>query len=330
MSQAGPRISYPITIDLGNREIGDEAEAHFNIENHGTEYLLIRDIQTSCSCTGLEHLENDEFVGTKSVTILPKSSRAFRARLSMRTFLINRTASTTIQFRTNDTQQPNCTINLVAQQVWGGTLHTPDVINIGEIVLGEPILRRVHFWDQAIPNRDIVNLISDSEFIDAVRLPPEQNEFLLPPAPYAKLVGNADIIIRRAKVGIIDATIEIVSSDPKCKSDRIRVFANVVGPIEAFPQQISLPRMTSTGKSFETKIVLRRRDRRPFLIGERTHNPGIELESGGDSEEVDKAITIRIDPDLTKFQRKEIITIQTTTLGDADLASIAISLAVAR
>jgi hypothetical protein len=68
--QANPPVAeLPEVIDLGAREIGDVVVVPFSIANRGGEELVIDDIRTSCSCSGIE----------REIEGKPESRRAQRA-----------------------------------------------------------------------------------------------------------------------------------------------------------------------------------------------------------------------------------------------------------
>src|SRR5262245_26897227 len=69
--RSGPIIVFPATLDLGTREIGDLAVARFTIANRGDSPLLINDIRTNCSCTGIERERDDEFRRVEALQIRP-------------------------------------------------------------------------------------------------------------------------------------------------------------------------------------------------------------------------------------------------------------------
>jgi hypothetical protein len=57
----GPKIEYPRNLDLGEHAVGDQAVVRFVISNRGGERLVLDNIRTNCSCTGMERESGGQY-----------------------------------------------------------------------------------------------------------------------------------------------------------------------------------------------------------------------------------------------------------------------------
>ena len=64
-----PVIEYPARLDFGEREIGEVAVVPFAIANRGTGGLVIDEIRTNCSGTGMEKRREFSFQRVESLRL---------------------------------------------------------------------------------------------------------------------------------------------------------------------------------------------------------------------------------------------------------------------
>src|SRR5712664_2419787 len=66
-----PVLECPDTIDLGEQESGKVAIGDLSISNSGTTPLVIDQVETSCSCGGLEREMDGQYMRLDSLEVAP-------------------------------------------------------------------------------------------------------------------------------------------------------------------------------------------------------------------------------------------------------------------
>ncbi|MGH7605315.1 MAG: DUF1573 domain-containing protein [Gemmatimonadaceae bacterium] len=102
----GPIIHYANTVEIGDRERGEQVNADFRISNDGDSDLVLDQISTNCVCMGVERKSADgSYVRVRSGSIPPGS----RANLVLR-FRVAGPAGgpvkAVVKFLTNDQNKP--------------------------------------------------------------------------------------------------------------------------------------------------------------------------------------------------------------------------------
>src|SRR5262245_39171196 len=80
----GPLIELPDTISIGNREMGDIVVVPFSIGNRGDQELVVDQVHTSCSCTGMEQQKDGKFYRVEAMRLRPGERADLVMRVSVR------------------------------------------------------------------------------------------------------------------------------------------------------------------------------------------------------------------------------------------------------
>src|SRR5262245_37824553 len=68
---ADPMIEYPASLDLGEHEVGDQVIFSYAIINRGGRELVIEQVRSNCSCTGMERVESGQYSRVDSLHLKP-------------------------------------------------------------------------------------------------------------------------------------------------------------------------------------------------------------------------------------------------------------------
>ncbi len=150
-----PLIDCPREINLGQRELGDEVIAHLTISNLGTAELVIEQVRTNCSCTGLERYIAGELHAVESLRVQPGES----AEVSVRVAVRGRAGfplTNIVEFQTNDPRRPDVRISLVVPRVTAGVTTFPSSVVFGTIRVGCIARHLVDIRDESPDPRRIV------------------------------------------------------------------------------------------------------------------------------------------------------------------------------
>ena len=132
-----PRIDYPATLDLGSHENGDQILKRFTRTNIGAGELLIDNIQTNCSCTGMEREQDGQFVHINELRLQAGESAEVVVRVSVRGVPFGTEMRNVIDFQTNDPKNPKGRIEAIVRHVTGGIHTNPNSVVFGTVSIGE-------------------------------------------------------------------------------------------------------------------------------------------------------------------------------------------------
>ena len=128
-----PRIEYPARLDLGNHEVGEIAITRFTIANRGGGELVIDDIHSNCSCTGMEREQDGRYGRVNSLRLKAGEQANLVMRVSVRGVPIGAEMLNAVEFQTNDPDRPTGRIEAVVRFVSGGVSATPQSIIFGTV-----------------------------------------------------------------------------------------------------------------------------------------------------------------------------------------------------
>jgi hypothetical protein len=154
-----PRVSYPSSVNLGEREKGTIATECFDIANLGSSTLVIDYFGASCSCAGIEEEIEGESKRLEALSIEPGQSRRCRLRLGVN----GRAGDPQILhawFRTNDPLEPKGSIQFVVSRVKAGLCFEPGSVFFGSVCRGEVASKVLLVYDGGVPGRAIASVRS--------------------------------------------------------------------------------------------------------------------------------------------------------------------------
>jgi hypothetical protein len=170
-----PVVEYERSIDLGERNWGETAVGRFTVRNRGRADLTVEQLQTSCSCAGVERESDGKFYRLESARIPPGGQLdlvirvAVGARLGTSQFVY-------VFFKTNDPTQPVGNLEACVSRVRGGAYPEPAAVVFGTLPLGRPACQVIDLYDGGVPGRriDTVRSLHPARF--TVRLLPIPSE----------------------------------------------------------------------------------------------------------------------------------------------------------
>jgi hypothetical protein len=259
---ADPAVSYPTDLSLGDHEAGERLSVPFAIANKGSGELIIDQVGSNCSCTGMEIEEHGVFRRVEVLRIPPAESRELVMRISVRSALLGREMISIVRFRTNDPLHPNGRITATVQRVIGGLSVTPGGVLVGSITVGQAVRRIITVRDRSPVPRVIERVSSTQRDRVSVRLLPENHLAVTDELPAdGKIIGRIEVTVNSMSPGPINSEVQIELRReplvPHIAIDSVVVAGHVVSPIEAMPSLIALPRAGESGLVFEVEVLVR-------------------------------------------------------------------------
>jgi hypothetical protein len=300
--EATPEIGYPTTLDLGNHEIGDLAIARFAIANRGESDLVIDEVRTNCSCTGLEREENGQFFRIDSLRIKPGEQAALVMRISVRGVPIGSAMRNIVEFRTNDPAKPSCRIEATVRCVSGGICTVPESFVFGTVLMGEPVRKIVEVRDTALPPRTIANVTSTDPDRVKPKLLPLEN-----PAPQegqanpdGKVIARFEVVVETDSPADVDATVHIHFPGEARKPDHVAVRGRVAAPIELSPSSIVLPRKAASGPLWHADCLCWSNNGQSLTLAVESLIPGLTVQFVNEGKGDCKTVRITWDSQQSK------------------------------
>lgn len=293
----GSQIEYPEEIDLGTRELGELATARFTIANRGQAELVVNNVRTSCSCTGMERERDGEFDRVHEIRLQPGERVELAMRVSVRGVPAESRAVNTVYFSTNDPNRPECEIRTVIGRVKSGVFLTPDTIVIGTVPVGGTIRRIVEVRDDALEPRAIAKIStggSDRITVRRLELP------TLDPSsgtiPQGRVIGRFEVAVDTGRPGDIDELVTVQIPGREQTPDTLRVIGRVAESIEVTPATVILPRHSSDGSINSARCLCRTIDGRAMDLRVEESPPGIEVKVLKSGESGTSFVDIQYDP----------------------------------
>src|SRR6266446_3874664 len=154
-----PILECPEQIDLGEQETGKVATGHLSISNLGTAPLVIDDVQTGCSCGGLEQEIEGQYRRLNSLEIAPREKVELAVRFAVNGRPgISRTLR--VVFRTNDPNRPSATIEAIISKLKGGVATVPASVVLGTVLRDGVANTLIAIYDGGVEKRGIEKVIS--------------------------------------------------------------------------------------------------------------------------------------------------------------------------
>lgn len=261
-----PAISYTERIEFPECEIGEIAVGRVTIANRGGSELVIDDVSTSCSCTGLEREESGEYVKIVRLVVRPGEEVPLVVRVAVRGVPIGASTATSVYFRTNDPNYPNGTITTAVGYVKGGVHAVPGSMMVGSVPIGASVVRTIDVRDDALRPRRVESAVSSHpERVSAILLPVEAHE-REKPHPEGRLVARVEVTVHTATPGDIDAAVSLSLEGADRQPDRVRVVGKVVAAAEVSPARVSLPRRSSSGPVYFAQCLVHSSEGQEFAL----------------------------------------------------------------
>jgi hypothetical protein len=258
-----PSIRFPELIDLGIREVGEEVAAEFKIHNDGNEELVIDRIQTSCSCLGLERIENGKPVLVDWLRLEPRSQMDLQVRLTVKG-RPGMTVRNTVAFRTNDPMRPHVKLEAIVPRVQGGLVASPTSLLFGTLPVGATSCQMIEFRDMRSPPRLVEEITPTNVDVVTIRRLSIEGEDSFS-ATQGYLIARAEVTFTAKSPGYFTGTIQIRFADSQ-NGEEVSYSARVVGPVEVAPSTLTLPRSSEMGAIFHADCICRSTTKQPLSV----------------------------------------------------------------
>src|SRR5205085_2712416 len=141
-----PVMECPQLLELGERELGEVALSRFTIANIGGGDLIIDQVQTNCSCTGLEREVDGKLERVESLHL----RRGERADLDIRVSVQGypgKPSQNVVRFRCNDPERPISEIKVLVSRVNAAVTTVPTSVVFGNQPLGRESIQQLDVFD---------------------------------------------------------------------------------------------------------------------------------------------------------------------------------------
>jgi hypothetical protein len=292
-----PVIDCPAKLDLGEHEKGDIVVVPFTIANRGGGELLIDEITSNCSCTGMEREENGGYKKLQSLRL--KSGE--EAHLVMRVFVggvpLGSTMNNLVEFHTNDPEKPTTQIEVLVTRVTGGVITSPESVVFGTVSVGSKVRQTIDVRDPNPTPRTITRVRNTgSDQISVKLLPPSG---LLNPTetkPHGTLVGILEVSLEANRPSSLNATLLIEVAGREGKPDSLPVVGKVAALFEMSPSLIVLPRSSNNGPIYSATCVCRGIAGKPLSLTVDTSPQGMTAKVLPESASGERTVEIAWDP----------------------------------
>jgi hypothetical protein len=292
-----PIIEYPSMLDLGSGERGKLVIRHFTIKNRGTSELIVNDIRTSCSCSGIERPSDDEYVRVDSIRLTPGESIDLRVRLALTGASIGTAMRSAIEFQTNDPNHPTGHMTLVVSNVSGGVYTTPRSVFFGTLPRGAKCRHVIDVRDHSIHPRTIARVSTTDRRVSAQIIPlPKVAESKRALESDGKLIGQVEIRVDTSSAGDIFAKLAIQLENESRPEEPVSITGKVVDSFQISPSVLFLPRLTSKGQVYTAKVVCRSTKGKDLSVRREAIPRGITAEVGPQDQVGSRLIQIMVDP----------------------------------
>lgn len=237
----GPVAEFPAHIDLGDRQPNEAVTATLPLANPGDRELVVSDIDTSCSCAGLE-VEQDGRPARVTGLTLPPGDRidlTFRLAVGVPP---GQGQQVLIRFNTNDPKVPAARVIATVPRVVGRPSAVPAEVAFGAVALGRPAAERFAVRANAVPGLRVVRVASSRpDRFTAAEAPAE-----------ADAVAGVRVELATASPGEVagEVTVELAAADGTPHTVRVPVSGRVRRPVEPAPAHLLLPAGRETATAF--------------------------------------------------------------------------------
>lgn len=292
-----PVIDYPEQLDLGEHEIGDLIIAPFTISNRGGGELVIDQVQTNCSCTGLEQRGEAGYLRVESLRLQAGEHAELVMRIAVRGVPNDRQMVNLVRFRTNDPTRPEAQIEAVVSRVRGGVTCFPRSIAFGTVPIGAKVVQTVDVRDTGQPPRSIERLTStdpDRVTFRLLPIPTEQRNKNW--HPDGVLIARFEVVVNTATSGQVTAKAEIHLKGGTRSPDGLDVAGRIAEPIEVTPSSLLLPRVSADGLIYTANCIVRSTDGQALTAVVEQAPPGLTAEALPGEAASLRRIRVRWDP----------------------------------
>jgi hypothetical protein len=300
-AHSDPLIDYPARLDLGDHENGEIVVEPFTISNRGGSELLIDQIQSNCSCTGMEQIRDGRYERVDTLQLAAGKSANLVMRVAVRDTPAGAQMLNIVEFHTNDPSQPLCQIEAVVGHVSRGVTASPGSVVLGTVPVGAEVRQVLDIRDTAIPPRTIESVSSTNPARVKVRLlPVSEPSREAEPHPDGALVARLEVSVDTAMPGEVNVKAFVHLAGETQKSNPVSVIGKVAAPIELSPSSLVLPRASSNGPVYNAICTCRSTDTESLALSVDSIPSGLAAEILSNGTPSVRTVRITWDPELRK------------------------------
>jgi hypothetical protein len=275
LAGADPVLECPKTIQLPEQEIGQTAVARLRLSNRGRADLLIDEVRTNCSCSGLEREADGESARVESLQIKPQEQVELAMRVSARG-PIGSSLRNVVTFRTNDPTRPTARIEVVVPRITGGITTVPASVVFANVAVGGSARQTFEVRDTAVRPRKLLRVSSSQPERFGVRLlGPDSGGKKNEQTEGGELLGHVEVLVDAREPGPRDGAVTIELDDPSRPPDSVPVTGRVAPLVEALPSSIELPRHSEAGPLYWAQCICRSTEGKALKLVPQDVPPGI-------------------------------------------------------
>jgi hypothetical protein len=293
----GACLGFPAVLTLDNHEIGDLVVAPFVIQNRGSEDLVINDIRTNCSCTGMELEEQGKFSRIESLRVRPGEQAKVVMRISVRGVPAGGEMRNVVYFRTNDPSQPEASITAIIPRVSAGVHTIPRAIVFGNVQIGQTVRTVADVLDTAKPPRIIQAVTTtDPDTVTARLLPVEAAAQETTSLQHETVIARVEVLVNTTKAREVDAAIEFHLEGSTRRPDTLPISGKILALVEVAPALLALPRESAEGLLYSASVLCKSNTGAPIRVIAESVPEGLELKGDDRLEKGVAVFHVTLDP----------------------------------
>jgi hypothetical protein len=264
---------------LGEQQIGDQVVARYTIANRGQGELVIDQIRSNCSCTGMEQEVGGQILRLKSLKLAGGEAADVMMRIAVRGVPNGAPMRNIVQFETNDPNRPLAQVEVTIPKVTGGIEIEPSRIAFGTVPVNREIRYVLSLRSFASPAHIVKQVTTtDRQRVNVRFLPPEDQVSEDGPQKEGTIVGRIEVIVNTARPGRVDGAIQVHLSVERRNPEAVPITGRVAALVESIPPSLVLPRVSQTGPVWSGNCLCRNYENKPVILSLESASPGLNAE----------------------------------------------------
>jgi hypothetical protein len=306
-----PAIEFPDSLSLGEHEIGEQVTHPFTIANRGGAELVIDEITSNCSCSGMERDDNGSYSRLQSLHLKPGEESQLVIRVRIGPVPIGTSMRNVVEFRTNDPRVPLGRIEAIVRRVSGGVTTTPESVVFGIVPVGASVRQIVQVWDKSVTPRKIDRLETNNPDRISIRVLAEDDKTPETSANVnGRVIDSFEVTVKTDEPCQVNATIEIHLAGETRNPDIMKVYGTIAPPFQLSPSLITLPRASAAGELYSARCICRSTKGKPVTIKVDGGAPGLIAQVSDGPQADAKLVQITWDQEKLAFSgdsQREVI-----------------------
>lgn len=258
-SRQNPVGIFPSPIVIQSCEAGEELQIPVSFSNTGNAALHVFNIQSSCSCSGIERTIEGRRTQLSSFVVSPGTTESFTIRYVVREAQPGTSFAASIKYESNDPRQSTGEVSISVGQVRGGVHIVPRALHLGEILAGSDFKAVVDVFDDSVSPRTITTVRCSLPGVAADLIQPLESQ-----SPHGRRIGQVVISGKFLQPKDIEGSLSVYFSGGESLHQTIPIFGRIVAMFRVVPESIRLPRNSGQGLVYESNLLLRGTKGHPF------------------------------------------------------------------